>query len=127
MNMQNEDRRRKRVFTKASKDFSQDVAIFAFQKVLEHEAHNKVRERHISFKNGDCYVDHRLIDFPNKKTLYFLLVQALVENAQVDGFCERKAIIDHWLKQGIEVPNGAKQRTRSIDNGIPRRSRPHTG
>lgn len=112
MNMQNEDKE------KTLGDIVSNAVGNTLRRIIvEKEVRSKMKN-FIYFVDGDCFANNQLIDFPDKRARYFLLVRALVDNVQVDGSCSYKAIIDCWINEGVIVSKNPEAQKRSIDNAL---------
>lgn len=121
MNMENDDFKKDPAYIEWRDKIANTVAHTANQIVIKNQEEKKALDKmksYIFFMQGDCYVDQRKIDFPDKKALYFLLVQALVEHTQIDGSCSYDAIIGFWREHGVEVKEDPKLQVKSIHNAI---------
>ncbi len=95
-----------------------DVVVRHVERHLGREEIIQKMNTYIYFIKGDCYANRVLIDFPDKETLYYSLVQALVENTQTDRSCSYKSIIDYWTRKGFTVKQELKAQRRSVDNAL---------
>ncbi len=115
--MQNENGNKDEVYIK----WRDGLAAAVVNTVRTHFIRKKVMDEmrpYIFFMNGECYANRVKIDFPDKKALYYFLVKALVEHAQVDGSCSYKTVIDYWARQGITVKQDPKAQKKSVDNAL---------
>lgn len=120
MNMQN-DNENKGINSSEYEDFKtelcdQIISSIRYQ-IIEDEVLSRVKNNYVQFKNGECYCNHRLIDFPNKRSLYFLLVKALHDYSQVDGFCSYESIDGFFVEHGYPAKEGGA-RSKRINNAL---------
>jgi len=95
-----------------------NLALRIYTHFVRYRTLNATKPHYIEFKNGDCHCNDRQIDFPNKNSLYFLLVRALYECAQVDGFCSYEEIDAFFVKHRHPTAENADQRKKRITNAL---------